>query len=219
MKSATKHAEELKSLMKRLHKEHKPEPREKQEPLRALVRGALSFDVTDERAAEAMKSIEREFVDLNELRVATELELVDLLGPKYPFVERRVTMVTQGLTMIFEREHTLSLDRLATISKKDVRQFLRDMPDIHPFAEAYVMLMAFEAGCVPLDDVMTTYLVEHGVLEPGTGLEEGQRWLENHLKAEEVYDFFVMTRDAALDAADAAEKKAGGAGAKKKAKA
>jgi len=214
MKSATKHAEELKALTKRLHKEHKPAPRQKQEPLRALVRGALSFDVPDSRADDAMKAIEREFVDLNELRVATELELVALLGPKFPYVERRVTMMTQGLSMIFEKEHTLNLERLATVSKKDIRTFLREMPDIHPFVDAYVMLMAFEGSAVPIDDTMTAFLTEEGVIEPGTTLEDAQKFLEHHLKAEECYEFFVMARESALAASDESAKKA----AKKKAK-
>ena len=90
MKSATKHAEELRSLFKRLTKDCKPEPRQPPlDPLKALVRGAMSFDVPDARADEAMAVIDREFVDLNELRVATELEVQELLGNKYPAIERR----------------------------------------------------------------------------------------------------------------------------------
>src|SRR5687768_2940752 len=106
MKNATKHAEDLKSLLKRMLKEHKPGPRQPQEPLKALVRGAMSFDMSDGRAAEAMRAIETEFVDLNELRVATDLEIQELLGVKYPLIERRVAMITQSLNNIFEREHT-----------------------------------------------------------------------------------------------------------------
>src|SRR3954462_583566 len=110
MKSATKHAEELRSLFKRLLKEYKPAPKESQPPVKALVRGAMSFDVSDSRADEIMKAIDKEFVDLNELRVATDLEIQELLGARYPGIERRVAMVTQALNNIFEREHTLSLD-------------------------------------------------------------------------------------------------------------
>ena len=126
MKNAGKHGEELRALMKRLLKEHKPEPKQVQDPLQALVRGAMSFDVPDTRADEAMKHIEREFVDLNELRVATDLEIQEMLGSRYPEIERRVEMITRSLNNIFEREHTLSLDRLKTVSKRDARQFLRE---------------------------------------------------------------------------------------------
>src|SRR4051794_23559723 len=107
MKNATKHAEELRSLYKRLVKEHKPAPREPQEPLRALVRGTLSFDVSENKTEDAMKALDREFVDLNELRVATELEVQELIGPRYPQIERRTKILNIALNNIFEREHTL----------------------------------------------------------------------------------------------------------------
>jgi len=52
--------------------------------LPALVRGAKTYDVADSKADDAIKAIEREFVDLNELRVATDLEIQELLGTRYP---------------------------------------------------------------------------------------------------------------------------------------
>jgi endonuclease III len=207
MKSATKHAEELKSLVKRLSKEHKPGPKEKQEPLKALVRGAMSYDVTDARADEAMKAIEKEFVDLNELRVATDLEIQELLGTRYPDIERRVALITQSLNAIFEKEHTLNLERLSTISKRDARQFLRELPDVHPFVEAYVMLFAFDGHTVPLDDQTVEFLKGEGVLEPETSAEEAQKFAEHHVKAEECYDVFRVLRAAAQAAGDDPKKK------------
>src|SRR5450631_1770452 len=115
MKNATKHADELKSLLRKLLKEEKPEPKEPLDALQALVRGAMSYDVSDNKAEDAMKAINREFVDLNELRVATDLEIQEMLGQRYPQIEKRVAMITQSLNAIFEKEHTLSLDRLKTI--------------------------------------------------------------------------------------------------------
>src|SRR6478735_5698018 len=120
MKNATKHAEEFRSLLKRL--------------------------VPENKAEDAMKAINREFVDLNELRVATDLEIQELLGQRYPEIERRVAMITGSLNNIFEREHTLSLNRLKEISRRDARQFLRELPEIHPFVEAYVMIMALDGN-------------------------------------------------------------------------
>ncbi|MDB5173590.1 MAG: hypothetical protein JWN51_2363, partial [Phycisphaerales bacterium] len=78
MKNASKRADDFKSLSRRLMKENKSEPREPQEALKALVRGAMSFDVPDSRADEAVRLLDREFVDLNELRVATDLEIQEL---------------------------------------------------------------------------------------------------------------------------------------------
>ncbi len=208
MKNATKHADDLKSLMKRLLKEHKPEPRQPQDPLHALVRAAMSFDMPDAKADEAMRLIDREFVDLNELRVATDLEIHELLGVRYPAIEKRVAMITQSLNNIFEREHTMNLERLKTVSKRDARQFLRELPDIHPFVEAYVMLFAFDGHAFPIDDEILAYFKEQEVVEDDATLEDAQRFVEYHLKAEECHDLFVAVRKVVSDETGRARKKA-----------
>jgi len=194
MKNATKHADTLKSLFRSLLRDGKPPAFERQDPLKALVRAAMSYDVVDTKAEEAMKHIEREFVHLNELRVATELEIQELLGVRYPAIEERVGMITRCLNAIFEKEHTLSLDRLKTISKRDARQFLRDLPDINPFVEGYVMLFGFEGAAIPLDNEMTAYLREEDVFDDKIPVDEGQRFLEHNVKAEECYDFYCVLR-------------------------
>ena len=207
MKNATKHADDLRSLLKRLVRECRPEPRQPLDPLHALVRGAMSFDVPDGRADDAMAAIGREFVDLNELRVATELEVQEMLGTKYPAIERRVSMITQALNAIFEKEHTLSLDRLKTISKRDARQFLRDLSELHPFVEAYVMLFAFDGHAVPIDDQILGYLREAGIVEADTPLDEAQRFLEHAVKAEESHELYACLRRAAQGEDGKAKKK------------
>src|SRR6476469_7183619 len=171
MKNATKHAEELKSLCKKLVKEHKPGEIQPQETLWALVRGAMSYDVPDSRAEDAIKVIQKEFVDLNELRVATELEVQDLLGVRYPKIEDRVKLITSALNAIFEKEHTLSLDRLKEVSRRDARQFLRELPEMTPFVEAYVMLFAFDGHAFPLDEGMLEYLRDEEIVEEGTPMD------------------------------------------------
>jgi len=207
MKNATKHADELKSLLKRLAREGKPPPRQPQDPLQALVRGAMTFDVPDNRAEEAMKVVQREFVDLNELRVATDLEVQELLGNKYPAIERRVAMITLSLNNIFEREHTLSLDRLRTLSKRDARQFLRGFPEVHPFVEAYVMLMSFDGHCIPVDELMLDHLRRLEIVDEQTSLEDATKFLEHHIKAEDCYDFYYQCRRVSQDDSSDSDKK------------
>jgi endonuclease III len=206
MKNATKHAEDLRSLFKKLSRDFKPDPKPTYEPLRALVRGAMTYDVTDARAEEAMVVVEREFVDLNELRVATDLEVQDMLGQKFPGVEKRVLMVTACLNAIFEKEHTLSLDRLKTLSKRDARAALKELPDLHPFVEGYTMLFGFDGHAVPVDETTLAYLKEHGVVEAASTVDEAQKFLEHAVKSEEHYDLYATLRRAAQ--AEAAGRKA-----------
>lgn len=208
MKNATKYVEALRGLIKSLSRESRPAQLVKMEPLAAFVRGSLSYDVPDSRADEAVRAINREFVNLNELRVATELELQDLIGPRYPAVEERVAMMTACLNAIFEKEHTLSLDRLRAISKKDARQFLRELPLMHPFVEAYVMMYALESPCMPMDQETLAYLrEEREVFDEKTTIEDAQRFIENNFKGEECYELFVGLRRAVYGESGRSKKK------------
>jgi endonuclease III len=199
MKNATKHAEVLRGLFRRLIREHKPGPKEPLDPLKALVRGTMTFDVSDERADQAMRAIDREFVDLNELRVATDLEVQELLGARYPQIETRVAMITQSLNAIFEREQTLNLNRMREISRRDARQFMRELPKIHPFVEAFVMLFSFDGACVPIDETMLGWLKEQEIVEGQTTIEEAQKFVEHQFKADECYELYTCLRRESRD--------------------
>lgn len=175
-------------------REGKPEPKQAVDPLRALVTAILSFEAPAAKAVEAMAIVDREFVDLNELRVATELEVIEIIGPKYPLIERRVLMFREILNAIFEKEHTLSFERVKTLGKKDARAMLRELPDMTPYVEAYTLMFGLDSAAAPVDQWMLDTLVDAEAVEPGTTIEEAQKFVESHLKAEELYDFFALVR-------------------------
>ena len=144
-----------------------------------------------------MEIVDREFVDLNELRVATELEVIEIIGPKYPAIELRALMFREILNAIFEKEHTLSFERIKTLGKKDARAALREMPDMTPFVEAYTLMFGLDSAAAPIDQWMLDLLTEAEAVEPGTSIEEAQKFVESHLKSEELYDFYALVRRAA----------------------
>ena len=85
MKNATKHADDAQVAAQEADQGAQARAASsRRSRCKALVRGAMSYDVPDARAEEAMKAIEKEFVDLNELRVATDLEIQELLGDQLP---------------------------------------------------------------------------------------------------------------------------------------
>jgi hypothetical protein len=61
-----------------------------------------------------------------------------------------------------------------------------------------MMLFAFEAIAVPVDQAMLDYLIKNGVIAEGTSPADAQKFLENHLKAGECYDFYTLVRREAL---------------------
>lgn len=196
MKNATKHADTLRSFAKKTFKQAGDIPElTPLDPLTALVRGTLSQNTSDSRADEAMKIIGVEFVDLNELRVATELELQEIIGSKYPDIETRVSQFVTCLNAIFAREHALNLDRVKTLPRREIRQFFRELPGITPFVEGYVMLFSFgQLNAFPVDDAILEALREGGVVEEDANAEDTQKFVEHHLKDDEGYRLFWCLR-------------------------
>jgi endonuclease III len=195
MKNATKHADTLKSFVKKQLKQAGEIPAlEPVDPLRALVRGCLAADTVDGRADDAMKTIDREFVDLNDLRVATELECIDIIGPRYPGIDDRVPRMIQCLNGIFAREHTLSLDRLRTLPRREARQFLRELPGMTPFVDGYTALFGLEIPAFPVDDSILATLKDDGVVEDDATAEETQKFVEHQLKDDDCYKLFYALR-------------------------
>ncbi len=192
MKNAGKHADELKALCKKLVKDRPERP--EMDPLVAIVRGALSMDADDMLVDEAMEKITAEFVDLNELRVATELEVVDLLGEAHPKIDEKATIIRATMHGIFDREQTLKFDRIRELKKAEVRQFFRDMETMPPFVEAFISLHAFDIAAFPIDDSTLDFLIDQDVIEGETTLEDAQAFLESHIKADDMYGTFLALR-------------------------
>lgn len=190
MKNATKHADVIKSLIKKLPKELRQADKPKVDPLTTLIRACLVFDASEELADAALKRFTVEFIDHNELRVATELEVQELLGPKYPKAEDRTAVLRSILNAIYDYEQILTLDRLRELRKNEIRAFLRELPLMNPFIEGYVMLVAFDAASMPVDETMTNWLIEKGALEPDTTVEQAQAFLEKETKADDTYPLF-----------------------------
>ena len=65
-----------------------------------------------------------------------------------------------------------------------------------PFVEAYTLLFGLDTAAVPLDGQMMDVLIDADVVEAATPVEEAQKFVEGHLKAEELYDFYALVRRA-----------------------
>lgn len=196
MKNANKHADELKGLLKKLVKDRPERPA--MDPLVAIVRGSLSMDADDGLVDEAMAKIDSEFVDINELRVATELEVADLVGDHHPKIDEKTSIIRSTLHAIFDREQILKFDRVKELKKAEIRQFFRDMETVPPFVEAFITLHAFDTAAFPVDGTILDLLVDEGVVDDDTSIEDAQAFLEHAIKADDVYGSYLAIREEAL---------------------
>jgi len=59
------------------------------------------------------------------------------------------------------------------------------------------MLFAFDGHAFPIDQEILSYLKSHDAVEQSSSLEDAQKFVEHHLKAEECRDFYLALRKAA----------------------
>jgi hypothetical protein len=208
MKNAAKHAQHVKALAKRFAKEHASSVRPSASPLEALILAALSEGFSDSAVEVGRAAIDAEYVDANELRVATALELQEILEPAYGKAADVVAERIQDLlNAVFDAEGRLSLDRIASMSKREQRPALRHLRDrspvINDFVEGFVALVAFEIGTVPIDTGCNAVLEKGNAVEPGTTPGEAQRFVEQNVKLDDCWPMFVGLRKAAERADEA----------------
>lgn len=171
-----------------------PPPLERLEPLAALVRGVVEADAS----ALAVKRVEevvcREFVDLNELRVATDLELEAMLKGESREVVQSVERLRAVLDAIFDREGALTLERLKSLPRGEVRAFLRSIPQVSAYAAGYTMMYGLGHPAVPVSDGLVRHLVKAGWVPPDKTAWDVQDVLESLVDEGSRYRFHVAVQ-------------------------
>jgi endonuclease III len=194
MKNATKHADAIRALFRKLSKTHDVPPRPALEVPQAVLRAVLQYDASDDIVADAEKVLHDEFIDLNELRVATELEVIDFIGAKYPRAAERATTLRSVLQSLFERENSLKLDRLRELKKPELRTSLQELPGMTPYVEAYLMQTVFATPAVPLDESAHGYLVDQACVDADAPIDDAHQFVESTFKGDDSWSFFSVLR-------------------------
>ncbi|MEM7756050.1 MAG: hypothetical protein AAF297_10490 [Planctomycetota bacterium] len=130
-----------------------------------LLVSMLVWNASPTQAAAALSRLLDDVVDENELRVCFADDIASLLGPRFPVVEERAERLLRVLNAVYRNEHAMSLDALRDANKRDARTYLDALDGIVPFAAARVFLVGLGGHAFPLDDRMTTMLIDDGVLE------------------------------------------------------
>ncbi len=149
-----------------------------------LVHSFLVWEATQAQADAALARIRHATVSFNDFRVSLVNEVVDLIGPRYPRVQERAIRVRAAINDLFRREHSVSLERAAGLSKRDAKTYLESLQGIVPFVSARVSLLGLGVHGVPVDEQTLGALVHHGVLHEETTVVEATGWLQRHISAE-----------------------------------
>jgi hypothetical protein len=194
-------AKKLASLIKKLRSEH-PEPctdagsegrPEGADPLAwQLVFAFLAWEASTQKAGAACKRLHAAVVDYNEMRVCLADELMHLIGDRYPRGHERVQRLRSSLNDLYRREHSVTLQRLVDLPKRDARAYLDSLDGMPPYVAARMTLLAFGGHAFPVDERIYLTLLEEGAAPEDLTVEDASGWLERQFRAGEVLEPYLL---------------------------
>jgi len=194
MRGATECARRLKSLTSAMRARlGKVSPPAATDPITQMVLGILSRDTPETKASEGLERLREMVVDYNELRVIPPIELAAVLGD-FPDARLKCEDISRALNAVFAQEHTIILDRLAELSRKDVLAALERIDGLEPYTRARVRLLGLRQHAIPLDEAMWALARVEGVVDPRCPLQEAQQFFERQIAEEDALEFVALLK-------------------------
>lgn len=172
-------------------KKHQAEPVEPPaeavppDPLAILVHSFFLWEAPPSQSYDTYKRVMAATVDLNDLRVSLPLELVGMMGARYPRAAERAQRLRATLNDIYRREHAVSLARLSANAKRDARAYIESLEGIVPFVASRTLLLGYGVHGVPVDEQLRQALAEAGICPADIDLNELSASLGRLVKAEQ----------------------------------
>jgi hypothetical protein len=163
--SATNRASLITKTFRALKKRQKGGPPSPQE----AVLGKLLFaccleNASHAAAAKALKNVLDAFFDLNEIRVSSVRELVELM-PELPDPTAAATRLKRVLQSVFETHYSFDLEALKKLNLGVADKKLHQLKGVTTFGISYVTQMALGGHAIPLDEATLGIFGVLGVID------------------------------------------------------
>jgi hypothetical protein len=207
MRGATDCAKRLKqlfsSLRSRLGKVNLPPATD---PITQLILGVLSRDTPETKASEGLERLRSMVVDYNELRVIPPIELAVIFAD-FPDARLKCEDISRALNGVFAQEHSISLDRLAGLPRRDVQELLAELDGLEPYTRARIRLLGLQQHAVPLDEAMWALARAEHVVDARCPLLEAQQFFERQIAEQDALEFYALLKRHAWNELGAAVKR------------
>lgn len=195
MKQGTEYARKIKRLFTRLKKDFDaPADSEPTDPVDQLLFGILHRGASAAEAGKVLKRLNEAMVDRNELRVSSPAELIDIMGPSFPYATQKAKAIIAALNDVFAHYDALTLEPLKDKGKRDARKALEDMNGVDPSVAAGVMLFSLEGHAIPVDEMTEQVLRADDLVHPEADVSEIQAFLERNVPAAQAKTFTHLLR-------------------------
>jgi hypothetical protein len=176
------------------------------DPITQLILGVLSRDAPETKAHEGLERLRGTVVDYNELRVIPPIELAQALHD-FPDGRLKCEDISRALNVIFAVEHTVSLDRVAALPKKDSLAYLERVDGLEAYTRARIRLLGFRHHAIPLDEAMWACARAARMIDARCPLVEAQQFLERQISEDDALEFVALLKRHAWSELGAAVRK------------
>lgn len=154
------------------------------DPIERLATAVLGVECGDDPASRAIKKLNEAMVDWNEVRTSYPSEIHRAIGNQIPSAEVRCGNLIRALNAIYNREHSVSLERLKTVGKREARHYFDELEGVDDYAGACVILWSLGGHAIPVGDRVLSALRESDLVHPSATRADVQAFLERHVAAD-----------------------------------
>ncbi len=195
MKNSKEYAQKVQKLYRSLKRTSgKTSDVTYEEPADAIIYAALSENMSDSAAQDAIKKFNDYFTDWNDLRVSRIEEIAEVLGGQTPISRQIATALNRTLAAIFNSYHAVSLKALEKMGKRPAKQILDTLDGASHFVVNYCMLTSLQGHAIPLTKNMIEYLRSNRLVDADADEQEIEGFLTRLISASNAYEFYALLR-------------------------
>ena len=154
---------------------------------------------TVEDAQNLYERLKGAFCDLNEMRVSSITELVEVIGEEDEDAEYRALRIRSLLQYVFETTFSYDLEQFTRKTQDQAQKFLGKIPHLSHFVLQYTLLQVLGAHVVPVDSNIDCLAVWLGYSSPDSGVEKTSDSLKSSVRKSDAASFFYLLRAASCD--------------------
>ena len=179
---ASEKQELARQIVARLERQYDPPPSIPERPvLETLIFAVCLENDNYENGCKSFETLEKNFHDLNEVRVSAISELSDVFRHQDE-AERRSQCVRAILQFVFEDHFQFDFESMRKKTQEQAAKKLAKIPGISSFIRNYLQQSALGVHVLSLDDRMTNAAIWLGVVDPGSNPEDAAESLKSAVR-------------------------------------
>ena len=196
MKDSKIYSEKVQKVFRSLKRKHGKQTRsEYEDPVDAVIYAVISEDLTEKQTEQTLKKIKKNFVNINDLRVALVQEITETIRADDEKTALHIAARLKAiLQAVFKKYNVVTLAPLNRMGKRFSRKILDNLNGTSEYVADYCTLTALNGHAVPVNATMLKYLRENELVHPKSDDADIRGFLTRLVNAKDAYQFYALLR-------------------------